>query len=34
MYDKLKFIEDKFEDLSITIGDPEVIADQNRWRAS
>ncbi len=32
MYDKLKFIEDKFEDLSLTIGDPEVIADQNRWR--
>lgn len=31
MYDKLKFIEEKFEDLSITISDPEVIADQNRW---
>lgn len=32
MYDKLKFIEEKFDELSITISDPEVIADQNRWR--
>ena len=32
MYDKLKFIEEKFMDLSNTISDPEVIADQNKWR--
>lgn len=32
MYDKLKFIEDKYDELSNTISDPEVIADQNRWR--
>ncbi|NLN49125.1 MAG: peptide chain release factor 1 [Clostridiales bacterium] len=32
MYDKLKFIEEKFDELSNTISDPEVIADQNRWR--
>lgn len=32
MYDKLKFIEEKFDDLSELISDPEIIADQNRWR--
>ena len=32
MYDKLKFIEEKYDELSNTISDPEVIADQNRWR--
>lgn len=32
MYDKLQFIEEKFEDLNYKIGDPEVIADQNQWR--
>lgn len=32
MYDKLQFIEEKFEDLSHKISDPEVIADQNEWR--
>lgn len=32
MYEKLQFIEEKFEDLSHKISDPEVIADQNEWR--
>ena len=32
MYDKLKFIEEKYDELSNTISDPEIIADQNRWR--
>ncbi len=32
MLDKLKEVEDKFEELSVLISDPEVIADQNRWR--
>ncbi len=32
MYDKLSFIEEKFDNLSNEISDPEVIADQNKWR--
>ena len=32
MYDKLKFIEEKFHDLNLKISDPEIIADQNQWR--
>ncbi len=32
MLDKLKEIEVKFEELSVLISDPDVIADQNRWR--
>lgn len=32
MLDKLDYIKDKFEDLSMKIADPEVISDQNTWR--
>jgi peptide chain release factor 1 len=32
MYEKLQFIEEKFEDLNYKISDPEVIADHNEWR--
>ncbi|MFA7573622.1 MAG: peptide chain release factor 1, partial [Lutispora sp.] len=32
MYDKLEFIEEKYEDLSHKISDPEVIAEQNIWK--
>ena len=32
MLDKLEFIEEKYEDLSHKISDPEVIADQNLWQ--
>ncbi len=32
MFDKLKFIEEKFEDLSRKIVDPEVISDQPTWQ--
>ena len=32
MFSKLAFIEEKYEQLSAQISDPEVIADQNRWR--
>ena len=32
MFNKLAFIEEKYEMLSAQISDPEVIADQNRWR--
>ena len=32
MFDKLDFIEDKYNKLNETIADPEVIADQERWR--
>lgn len=31
MFDKLAFIEDKFESLGHKISDPEVIADQKTW---
>ncbi len=32
MFDKLDFLEDKYNKLNETISDPEVIADQERWR--
>lgn len=32
MYDKLEFIEEKYEDLSHKISDPEVIAEQSLWK--
>ena len=32
MFDKLSFIEDRFSELEAQISDPEVIADQERWR--
>lgn len=32
MFNKLAFIEERYEELSEKISDPEVIADQNRWR--
>lgn len=32
MFDKLAFIEERYEELSQKISDPEIIADQNRWR--
>ena len=32
MLDKLEFIEEKYEDLSHKISDPEVIGDQNMWQ--
>ncbi len=33
MFDKLSFIEDRFADLEKKISDPEIIADQQQWRA-
>ncbi|HYE82811.1 MAG TPA: peptide chain release factor 1 [Clostridia bacterium] len=32
MLDKLEFIEEKYEDLSHKISDPEVIGDQSMWQ--
>jgi len=32
MFDKLEFIEEKYEDLSHKISDPEIIADQSQWK--
>ena len=32
MYDKLEFIEEKYEDLSHKISDPEIIGEQNVWK--
>lgn len=32
MLDKLEFIEEKYEDLSYKISDPEVISDQSLWQ--
>lgn len=32
MFEKLEFIEGKYEELSIKISDPEIIADQNQWK--
>lgn len=32
MFDKLNFIEEKYEDLSKKIADPEVISDQPTWQ--
>lgn len=32
MYDKLEFIEEKYEDLSHKISDPEIIGEQSLWK--
>lgn len=32
MFEKLAFIEERYEELSQKISDPEVIADQSKWR--
>ena len=32
MFDKLSFIEDRFLELEKSIADPDVIADQEKWR--
>lgn len=32
MYDKLDFIQSKYEELSMKVSDPAVIADQTRWQ--
>jgi len=32
MFNKLAFIEKRYEELSEKISDPQIIADQNRWR--
>ena len=32
MFDKLNFIEEKFEDINRKISDPEVISDQKLWQ--
>lgn len=32
MIEKLEFIEEKYEDLSRKISDPEIISDQNIWK--
>ena len=32
MFDKLNFLEEKYKELNSLISDPDVIADQERWR--
>ena len=32
MYDKLDLIQSKYEELSMKVSDPSVIADQARWQ--
>lgn len=32
MFDKLEFIEEKYEELGLKLSDPEVISDQNIWQ--
>ena len=32
MFKKLDFILQKYEELSLLVSDPEVIADQDKWR--
>ena len=32
MFKKLDFILQKYEELSVTVSDPAVIADQTRWQ--
>jgi len=34
MYDKLDFIQEKYEELSLKVSDPEVISDQAVWQKS
>ena len=32
MFDKLDFIENKYNEMALTVSDPAVIADQDQWR--
>ncbi len=32
MFDKLKFILEKYEELSLKVSDPDIIADQPQWK--
>lgn len=32
MFDKLEFMEEKYDSLSLKVSDPDVIADQSQWR--
>lgn len=32
MLDKLQFLQEKYEDLSVKIGDPDIISNQNQWK--
>ena len=32
MFDKLETVEKRYEELTIKISDPEVIANTNEWR--
>lgn len=32
MYDKLDFIQEKYEELSMKVSDPDVISDQSSWQ--
>ena len=32
LLDKLAFIENKYDELSVMISDPSIIANQNEWR--
>lgn len=32
MYDKLDFIQSKYEELSLKVSDPAIIADQAVWQ--
>ena len=32
MYDKLDFIQEKYQELSLKVSDPDVIADQANWQ--
>nr|MBP6492597.1 PCRF domain-containing protein [Clostridia bacterium] len=34
MYDKLDFIQEKYEELSLKVSDPEIINDQSVWQKS
>jgi peptide chain release factor 1 len=34
MYDKLDFIQEKYEELSLKVSDPDVISDQAVWQKS
>ncbi|HZK01863.1 MAG TPA: peptide chain release factor 1 [Anaerovoracaceae bacterium] len=32
MFDKLDFMESKYNDMALTVSDPEIIADQDQWQ--
>ena len=32
MFDRLNFVENKYEELSIKISDPSIMADQKEWQ--